>query len=1292
MLTDRPSQNSSPTARAIGISLIAVAALLLAAIVPANSQAANQLARIAASKTASDFALHTAGDATGFHLLVARGRDRYAWRTVATLSEPGLTTDRWIGNACLTASGRRAVVAYAPRSYTNQPELFDRAAFTAIVDLRTGKVTKLAVRSTLAYFSPGCGAGENAIITQSRDSNTRAGRPATRLFTVNTISRRVQRPIELDGQISSPVPTTNGIAAAAGYRLVRITRSGRLRTLARTTSVPYDVAATRAGVVYMQHTGQTARVQQLTLHGRIRELATGPLAGVAIRRGVAGNAWILGDTKAARHHSTAIRTVSVPSTAEISATAQFAVLPPSRPTGATARAAQLPATPTPAADGASPITLSTLNLNTGERHTVTVTPTPNTTGAGAKPSPLNTAGRTPARFRAAGASSTPTDPDATCAVARNDPATLVYQPTPRQVEWAADQAVTGNLKMTRPANWKQSGLSAWTPQGMFPSRALAGGGRVNVQILLGILAQESNLWQASGHVLSGETGNSLIGNYYGRNVYDADTSNDWDINFANADCGIGITQITDGMRKADSERPGETALSPQKQRAVTLDYATNIAAGLQILQDKWNQTRNAGLIHADGDPANIENWIFAIWAYNSGFYPNKGDGSPWGVGYANNPSNPAYPPNRSFFNQNPADAAHPQYWSYPEKVIGWAAYSIATPDGPGFRPAWWISEAARNLAEPPINTFCTAANSCYPGGSYTPTAPEVAGSPAGPCAHKDTAGRYDMRCWWHDRAQYNDCARNQCGNELLRFDSTYAEPADGTHYPPNCGTSGLPAGALIVDDIPSSTPVRRCANRPASSGTFSLNFATDAANRYASKVDFHQIGGGLGAHFWFAHTWAGQPKLKVTGTWQLDRPVNAWSRVLVHMPDHGAQTQQAKYVIGLGDGTTVTRYALQNTQANRWVSLGVLKFSGTPTITLSNDTYDGSGTDDIAWDAIAIQPLPAKPRNFVVALGDSFSSGEGVSDPTDGDDYYRETDVNGELADNAGRNACHRSPLAWSRRATLTDSSSTIGDRADSWDSTMDYQFLACSGARTHNMLPLHSAPTGQQPTNAFGLKGSGQYGELTQIDKGYLDANTTLVTLSIGGNDARFVEILKQCIYGQLPPYTCQNDTLAGDSTPLKTSEPALINGNVKDSVLQILREIRARAPNARIVLMGYPKLFEYSTGTDTTCIPGITTSEAGWIDDQVVVANTALQNAANQATTEGVPTTFSNPVAKFAGKAICGSPAGMHGIVENTTAGDKPKFLGLLPPSSQSFHPTVLGAGLYANSFNDTLRSAGL
>jgi hypothetical protein len=427
--------------------------------------------------------------------------------------------------------------------------------------------------------------------------------------------------------------------------------------------------------------------------------------------------------------------------------------------------------------------------------------------------------------------------------------------------------------------------------------------------------------------------------------------------------------------------------------------------------------------------------------------------------------------------------------------------------------------------------------------------------------------------------------------------------------------------------------------------------------------------------------------LKVAGTWAFNSALNGWGRVLVHIPEIGARTQQARYDINLGNGDIRSRYLPQGLRVNKWVSLGVMNFSGRPSISLSNETWDGRGDDAIAWDAVAIQPLLAKPRDFVVALGDSYSSGEGASEPAGGDDYYKETDVNGELDDDKGRNACHRSPWAWSRRGVLAGYSRTMGEQADGLDNNLDFQFHACSGARTHNLLPLKSMPEGQAPpANAFGRTGRGQYGEVSQLDKGYLDENTTLVMFSIGGNDARFADVIQQCIY-KAPLSFCPDTKLDGESQDMKDSVPGHINAEVGDSIILVLREIHQRAPHARIVLMGYPRLLE-NLGS---CIPLIGTSEAPWLNAMGDVMANMLNRVAAEASAFGIPTWSSDPRDEFEGKAICGSPETIHGAVGDTTAGDKPKFLGLVPPSAQSFHPKISGTALYAQSLQETMGRMG-
>ncbi|MGX1567362.1 SGNH/GDSL hydrolase family protein, partial [Streptomyces sp. NPDC055509] len=187
-------------------------------------------------KTSTDTAVTVAGDGSGLHVLTARSRDAYQWRTVATLSEPGFGTDLWIGNACVTGSGKRAVVVYGPRDFTNRPDLMERGGFAAVVDLTSGKVTKLADTVTLAYFDPGCGTGETAVLTQVGDDRT----DQTRLLTVDTVTGAVTHRQTAKVRVTSAVPTGTTIVGAAAGRLIRFDRKNHATQLATTSGPAFE--------------------------------------------------------------------------------------------------------------------------------------------------------------------------------------------------------------------------------------------------------------------------------------------------------------------------------------------------------------------------------------------------------------------------------------------------------------------------------------------------------------------------------------------------------------------------------------------------------------------------------------------------------------------------------------------------------------------------------------------------------------------------------------------------------------------------------------------------------------------------------------------------------------------------------------------------------------------------------------------------------------------------------------------------------------------------------------------
>ncbi|MEU8319712.1 SGNH/GDSL hydrolase family protein [Nonomuraea sp. NPDC048881] len=1287
-------------------------------------------------ESSEDVAYAATGDSTGFHILIAEARNGYQWRTLTTLSEPGMDTDQWVGNACLTGDGDSAIAIYAPRHFTNRAELFARGAFAAVVDVKTGQVTKLYDQVSMAYFNPGCGAGEKAVLTQAAVE----GHTSSRLLMIDAKDKKVTRTVVQSGQLTSAVPYGEEIVAASGNGLVAISGTGKRRILARTGSLPFDIRVDASGgVAYAEQVEGQVTVSYLDgPHSKPRTVAKGPLGGLGVQSGLGGQLFLLGDENVkVTALPTGMTRINARPEGQISTGGEMVVrsasrhgLKPGEPgdprdksirgvSGDAAEPEDLDISARVAATGADlSFEVAPHELVTPRGHTGSI---PNQQLLKAFATQKGASGLT-----AAGDSTV--DTGYTCAVPRNDPKIQVYQPHWRQVEWAVDQLVLKRLTLTRPANWKGSNLPAWSPQALFPAEDLRGGGRVPTNIMLGILAQESNLWQAQRNVMEGETGNPLIGNYYGVDVYDKDPSNDWAIDFSKADCGYGLSQQTDGMRLAGHERPGETAWPANTQRAVAVDYLTNIAAGLRTLTQKWNQIwddSGGTVLASGGDPSKIESWYFAAWAYNSGYHLKSDMGGPngadtWGLGWTNNPSSGLWKPGRHpFLDHNTyADAATPQYWPYQEKVLGWAAWPIVKTywdaasktwkEQAGYNQAGWATDDFRSAIVPisrngtlitvDVNAFCTTDNGCTPGTSS---------SEAGTCQ------RPDFHCWWHLPMAWKTCP-SACGVEgTFRYDDPYyasherEEPQD---YWRPCLTSGLPSGSLVIDDVPESNSVPpqigSCKSTTVTTaGTLTWKFGRDSAGRVPARADFQQLGNGYGGHQWFAYTRRPNQNgavMQVTGTWTLDREIHGWARVIVHNPERRAQTQQAPYTVNLGSGKTETRHLSQLTQSNQWRSLGVFKFDGTPSVSLTTLNEEGDGTAAVTWDAIAIQPLQAKPKHFVVAMGDSYSSGEGVGN------YAHETDLGYK---SATWNACRRSDDSWIRKTVLPGQTKTIGELADSFDPNLDFHFLACSGATTISMrrtAPPHQ--TTKLQWSDYRDNADGRFREISQLDAGYLDENTSLVTLSITGNDAGFPKVVEKCYL-----WDCQGNAYEQELQEKITGSvnnylydldgkgPVPYNG--KDTLERISDAVQndssTRGKKAKIVLMGYPRIFDGNPGPAQPCSSTINFSGTekemlNRLSDFMAAQEASMAAGLSAA---GKEVSFANPISKFGLHGACDADPWIIPVnFTQTGEGDfGDTFNGCLTDgircaSRTSMHPNAKGVAAYTQTLQEHLASTGI
>ena len=164
------------------------------------------------------------------------------------------------------------------------------------------------------------------------------------------------------------------------------------------------------------------------------------------------------------------------------------------------------------------------------------------------------------------------------------------------------------------------------------------------------------------------------------------------------------------------------------------------------------------------------------------------------------------------------------------------------------------------------------------------------------------------------------------------------------------------------------------------------------------------------------------------------------------------------------------------------------------------------------------------------------------------------------------------------------------------------------------------------------------------------LSAATTLVTLTVGGNDLDFASVVDTCL--QASGGSCQAD--------IDAAADLLTSGALGDRLAAVYAQIAAAAPNARTVVTGYPYL--YAPSTD----PLITQLNAATAALNLTIRGAV---AAAQAQRPEVGIDFVDVTSTFAG----------HGI------NDADPWIS--DTGTGAFHPTVAGYGAYAAAVRSAL-----
>ena len=240
---------------------------------------------------------------------------------------------------------------------------------------------------------------------------------------------------------------------------------------------------------------------------------------------------------------------------------------------------------------------------------------------------------------------------------------------------------------------------------------------------------------------------------------------------------------------------------------------------------------------------------------------------------------------------------------------------------------------------------------------------------------------------------------------------------------------------------------------------------------------------------------------------------------------------------------------------------------------------------------LLLQPAQAAAPAYV-ALGDSYSSGTGTrSYINDGTSCQRST-------------SAYPSLIAAARGYALN--------------------FRACSGAR----IP-----------------------DVTNTQLSALASATSYVSISVGGNDAGFADVLTEC---------AQPGWMSNCDGAINTAQ-AFINNTLPSQLTTLYAGIRSRSPYAKVVVVGYPRIFN---GEDCNAFTWFSPSEESRLNQTADLLNSRLASAAAAA-----GFSFANPTSRFVGHAVCASDEWINGLSN---------------PISESYHPKVIG---HANGYTPTV-----
>ncbi|WP_240937977.1 SGNH/GDSL hydrolase family protein [Nocardioides sp. JQ2195] len=171
---------------------------------------------------------------------------------------------------------------------------------------------------------------------------------------------------------------------------------------------------------------------------------------------------------------------------------------------------------------------------------------------------------------------------------------------------------------------------------------------------------------------------------------------------------------------------------------------------------------------------------------------------------------------------------------------------------------------------------------------------------------------------------------------------------------------------------------------------------------------------------------------------------------------------------------------------------------------------------------------------------------------------------------------------------------------------------------------------------------------DVTTNQLGALSSTTRYVTISIGGNDAGFADVLTECA---MPGWM-------SDCNGAIDGAQAYINNTLPGKLSSLYASIRSRAPYAKVVVVGYPRIF---MGEDCNAFTWFSPAEETRLN-----ATADLLNSRTSAQASAKGFSFANPTSRFIGHAVCDDPEWINGLSDPSTSPTTPTRQAM-PPATR-------------------------